>query len=82
LLRARAALVFNTSNTATARERDVFGDPLETIWRNCIFGLCGVTDVYRRAFNVVVTSTETQRAAWLGEVRDRIDAIFTRDHPI
>jgi NAD(P)H dehydrogenase (quinone) len=82
LLRARAALVFNTSNTATARERDVFGDPLETIWRNCIFGLCGVAGVYRRAFNVVVTSTETQRAAWLGEVRDRIDAIFTRDHPI
>ena len=42
LLKAKAALVFNTSNTEEGREREVFGDPLETIWKNCIFGLCGV----------------------------------------
>jgi hypothetical protein len=33
LLKARAAVVFNTSNTAPERERAVFGDPLETLWR-------------------------------------------------
>jgi NAD(P)H dehydrogenase (quinone) len=42
LLKAKTALVFNTSNTAEEREQMVFGDPLETIWKNCIFGLCGV----------------------------------------
>ena len=40
LLKAEAAVVFNTSNTLPEREHQIFGDPLETIWRNCIFGLC------------------------------------------
>ena len=65
LLKAKAALVFNTSNTETQREKNVFGDPLETIWKNCIFGLCGVTNFHRRMFNVIVTSTDktTQKLA-------------------
>lgn len=68
LLNARVAVVFNTSNTATRREVDVFGDPLDTLWRNCIFGLCGVSDVRRRMFETVCTSTPTQREGWLDEV--------------
>lgn len=72
LLKARTALVFNTSNTAEDRERAVFGDPLDTIWKNCIFGLCGVTDVHRRTFGVIVTSTEMKREAWLREVREMV----------
>jgi NAD(P)H dehydrogenase (quinone) len=82
LLRARAAVVFNTSNTETEREREVFGDPLETIWRNCIFGLCGVTNFHRQTFGVVVTSTSAQRAEWLDEVRAQIDISFPRDGQI
>lgn len=78
LLKAQAALVFNTSNTESTREQKVFGDPLETIWKNCIFGLCGVTNVYRRMFGVMVTSTEAERKAWLDEVRSRIDMFFPR----
>jgi putative NADPH-quinone reductase len=76
LLAARAALVFNTANTTAEREQRVFGDPLETIWRNCIFGLCGVNTFYRRTFSVVVTSTERERGQWLAEVRAIIDRIF------
>ena len=76
LLRAKAAIVFNTSNTAPEREESVFGDPLETIWRNCVFGLCGVNIFHRRTFRVVVTSTETQRKDWLGEVKTMIDSVF------
>lgn len=68
LLNARSALVFNTSNTSTERERSVFGDPLELIWKNCIFDLCGVHDFYRRTFGIVVASTEAERKAWLAEV--------------
>jgi NAD(P)H dehydrogenase (quinone) len=76
LLRARAALVFNTSNTEAARERDVFGDPLDAIWGRCIFGLCGVAAFYRRTFRIVVTSTREQREAWLDEVRADCDALL------
>lgn len=76
LLKVQAALVFNTSNTETQREKDVFGDPLETIWKNCIFDLCGVTGFHRRMFNVIVTSTQAQRRNWLNSVRQDIDTFF------
>jgi putative NADPH-quinone reductase len=76
LLQAKAAVVFNTSNTPPERERSVFGDPLEAIWRNCVFGLCGVTTFYRRTFSVIVTSAEDQRTRWLGEVAAVIDEYF------
>ena len=48
LLRARAAVVFNTSNTPEEREQEVFGDPLETLWKTCIFDLCGVKEFHRQ----------------------------------
>ncbi len=80
LLKLKSAIVFNTSNTETERERKIFGDPLETIWKNCIFGLCGVTDFYRRMFNIVVISSEEQRRAWLQEVRRTIDKYFPAFH--
>ena len=67
LLRARAAVVLNTSNTPDEREQAAFGDPLESIWKRCVFGLCGVRDVRRRTFNVVVASTPVQRRRWLDE---------------
>ncbi|MFA5079459.1 MAG: NAD(P)H-dependent oxidoreductase [Dehalococcoidia bacterium] len=70
LLKARAAVVFTTSNTAEERELSVFGDPLETIWKNCVFGLCGVDNFYRRNFAIIVTSMPSQRGDWLNEVAD------------
>ena len=36
LLRARAAIIFNTSNTPPEREKTAFGDPLELLWKQCI----------------------------------------------
>ena len=76
LLRAKAALVFNTSNTEAAREQSVFGDPLERIWKDCIFGLCGVEVFKRRMFGIVVTSSLEQRKAWLREVRETVLEMF------
>ena len=76
LLRARAALVLNTSNTPPARERAVFGDPLETLWKNCIFGLCGVSNVQRRTFGAMATSTPEERSLWLAEVRELAERCF------
>lgn len=78
LLIAEAAIVYNTSNTGAEREKNVFGDPLDTIWRNCIFSLCGITNFYRRTFSIVVTSTEAERKNWLETVRGDIDSIFPR----
>lgn len=76
LLKARVALIFNTSNTPTAREVRVFGDPLETLWKNCVFGLCGVEVVQRESFNVIVTSTLEQRQVWLTQVREAVGRYF------
>ena len=76
LLKAQAALVFNTSNTAMERGQDIFGDPLERIWKDCIFDLCGVKHFHRRMFNIMVTSSSEQRAAWLNEVGELVDKTF------
>jgi NAD(P)H dehydrogenase (quinone) len=76
LLKAKSAIVFNTSNTETEREKKIFGDPLETIWKNCIFDLCGVKNFYRRMFNIIVISSEEQRKEWLQEVRQTVDEYF------
>jgi NAD(P)H dehydrogenase (quinone) len=78
LLKVKSAVVFNTSNTETEREKNIFGDPLETIWKNCIFGLCGVKSFYRRMFNIVVVSSEEQRKGWLEEVRQTVDQYFPK----
>jgi putative NADPH-quinone reductase len=79
LLRAKSALIFNTSNTAAERELRVFGDPLETLWKNCIFGLCGVETVHREMFSVVVTSTLEQRQAWLERVREVVGQAMPKE---
>lgn len=76
LLKAKAALVFNTANTPPERERQVFGDPLQLLWKNCIFDLCGVPVFHREMFTVVVTSTAGQRQAWLRKVETAVDEFF------
>jgi NAD(P)H dehydrogenase (quinone) len=77
LLRAKAAVVFNTTNTFPERETRVFGDPLQRIWVDCVFGLCGVEEVHRRNFGVIVTSSPEQRAAWLGEATELALEVFS-----
>jgi NAD(P)H dehydrogenase (quinone) len=79
LLKAESAIIFNTSNTETAREKNVFGDPLQLIWENCVFGLCGVPKFHRRMFAIVVTSTEAERRAWLSEVAAIMNRCFPKE---
>jgi NAD(P)H dehydrogenase (quinone) len=76
LLRVRTVVVLNTSNTRPERELAMFGDLLEALWARCVFGLCGVEDVRRRSFGVVVTSTDEERAAWLEEAADIVRRAF------
>ncbi len=77
LLKAQKVLIFNTSNTETERERTIFLDPLETIWKNCIFDLCGVREFHRKMFNIIVTSTKEQRENWLNEVSEKVSTTFS-----
>jgi NAD(P)H dehydrogenase (quinone) len=76
LLQAEAALVFNTSNTPRQRELEVFGDPLERLWKDCICMFCGIPAFHRRMFGVVVTSSYGQRKAWLEEARALTCRVF------
>lgn len=79
LLRIKNALVFNTSNTPEARENEIFGDPLERIWRDCVFGFCGVNGYARRMYRVVADSTPAQRQAWLADARALTAQTFPHD---
>ncbi len=76
LLKAEAALVFNTSNTPEERENTVFGDPLERIWKDCIFDFCGITIFDRIMFRVVADSTEQQRRNWLTQTENMVNHYF------
>ena len=76
LLKAKAALVFTTSNTPDEREKAVFGDPLENLWKACVFDFCGVKSFRRRNYSVMVASTLEQRKAWLDDARSLASSIF------
>jgi NAD(P)H dehydrogenase (quinone) len=76
LLNAKVAVAFNTSNTPLEREQNIFGDPLETLWKNCILGLCGIKVFHREMFNIIVTSTLEQRQLWLKNVEHTIAKYF------
>ena len=76
LLKARAVLVLNTSNTPVERETSLYGDPLESLWKNNMFVSCGVKDFYRRMFGVIITSTPEQRAEWLREAGEMTARCF------
>ena len=76
LLTEKSALVVTTSNTPRDVELAVFGDPLENLWKTCVFGFCGVKDFCRRNFESIILSTPEQRTEWLQEVRDLVQTRF------
>ncbi|WP_342304806.1 NAD(P)H-dependent oxidoreductase [Methanolobus sp. ZRKC5] len=79
LLKAKAAVVFNTSNTLEERENTVFGDPLERIWKDCVFDFCGVTNFHRRIFRTIAGSSAEERQEWLAEVENMVNINFPQD---
>ncbi len=79
LLKAKAALVFNTSNTPEARENTVFGDPLQRIWKDCVFDFCGVRTFDRLIFRVVADSSPEQRGRWLDQARALTARYFPKE---
>jgi len=71
-LTGKVGIVFNTGNTEAKREEEVFHDPLENEWIQCVFGFCGIEKCYRRLFRVIANSNEIQRKEWLREVEEVI----------
>ena len=78
LLKAQIGLVFNTSNTPRKRELSVFGDPLELLWKKCIFQLCGIKTFHRKMYHCIITSTFEQRREWLIDVQTSINRYFPK----
>ena len=79
LLAAKALLVLNTSNTPAQREREIFGDPLDRIWKDCIGSFCGIPVFRRKIFGVIVTSSLEERRAWLNEAGELARNTFPPD---
>jgi NAD(P)H dehydrogenase (quinone) len=79
LLKASAVLVFNTSNTPAERELSLYGDPLESLWKNNMFISCGAKSFFRKNFGAIITSDPEQRAEWLEQAREMTARYFPRD---
>lgn len=76
MLQAQAVVIFNTENSPAEVSLELFGDPLETLWKRNIFGVCWAGEVYRRMFSGVATSSAQQRHDWLVEVQQTMDRYF------
>ena len=78
-LKGKAGIVFNTGNTDEKREEEIFHDPLENEWKQCLFGFCGIEKYQRRIFRVVASSTPEERKRWLEEVEETIGRIVSEE---
>jgi len=74
MLPVQSLLVFTTSNTPQASEREEWNDPLEAIWTRYVAGFCCIPYVRRTNFSVIISSTPEQRAAWIQEALDIVNA--------
>ena len=77
LLKGRRAVVFTTSNTPRADELRLYGDPLENLWKTCIFQTAGIENFLRRNFEPIIVSKPEERAAWIDEVRSIVRDRFS-----
>ncbi len=68
LVALRELLVVNTSDTPQPRESEVFGDPLDLVYRHCLPPYLGEPTVRRLTLSVVSQADEPQRLRWLREV--------------
>ncbi|GAA1385045.1 NAD(P)H-dependent oxidoreductase [Pseudonocardia kongjuensis] len=67
LLPLRRLVVLNTGDTEPMREAEVFGDPLDAIWRRCVGGYLHEAEIQRLLAGPLSSSTPQQRRAWLDD---------------
>jgi putative NADPH-quinone reductase len=75
-LKGKYGIVLNTSNTEKEREDTYFNDPLDKIWKRCIFDFCGIEKYYRKMFRIIADSDLEQRKKWLQEVKEVVEKII------
>jgi len=75
-LKAHAALVITTSNTPREAELALYGDPLDNLWKRCVWGFCGIENVDRINFEPVIGSSDERRAAWLARCTQHARQFF------
>ncbi len=68
--------VINTSDTTDERERDLYGDPLASIWGRCVAPYLGGPRVTRKVLRPVTDATPEQRATWLDEIEALVTETF------
>ncbi len=78
LLKASSGLVFNTANTPAEPEQGL-GNPLDTLWRQCILEPAGLDRTERHLFSPVLSSSPEQRRQWLSDVRVLVRDQFAQD---
>lgn len=76
LLKQMTAIAIVTSDVPMERELRVFKNPLETIWKNCIFGFCEIEDASFKFLTSVFESTQRQRVDWLAEIGELVKSKF------
>lgn len=79
-LRGKYGIVFNTSNTEENRENKYFKDPLENIWKQCVFGFCGIDKYYRKMFRIIADSSRKEREIWLQEIHETVKRIVNNSN--
>lgn len=76
LLTLEHLFVVNTSDTTEDRERTLFGDPLDAIWRRCLAPYLGEPDVTRLVLRVVADADADRRTGWLDDVDAEVTRVF------
>ncbi len=74
-LKSKDVVILNTENTPK-EVREEQGDPLEVMWKNTIFGLCGARRFQRRMFHGVIMAEKPIIDSWLAEVEDIMNQAF------
>jgi putative NADPH-quinone reductase len=76
LLKAKKAVVFNTSNTPHDAESLRCKDAMGNLWQVCVLDTCGVKEVERRLFGPMNASTPAQREGWIKEGAELVKKEF------
>ena len=78
LLKAKIALILNTSNTPDDLDNEILNDPLDSIWKERVFKFCGVNQIVRKNFSTVKNSNVNQRSQWLSEIEILMNTHFPK----
>jgi len=55
--------------------------PVEALWREAIFGFCGIKEVSVRVLDDLRNTTLNRRRAWLREIEEETESFFSHGEP-